>query len=129
MAGFITQAGRNVLSLAVEAARVSRIFRAVFPNLWETAGVSLGIGSQPVRLIGGQGDERNTATEHTVGRETMQLRHIRPGSVDWYDALNKGKDEEAQLSPDQVKKLHSIFAPERLPAKKAPVKEPAPKKN
>jgi hypothetical protein len=59
----------------------------------------------------------------------MQLRHIRPGSVDWNDALNQGKDEEAQLSPDQVKKLRSVFAPERLPPKSAPVKEPAPQGN
>ncbi len=48
----------------------------------------------------------------------MQLRHIRPGSVDWNDALNTGKDEEeTRLSPDQVKKLRSILAPERLPPK------------
>ncbi len=59
----------------------------------------------------------------------MQLRHIRPGSVDWNDALNQGKDEEAQLSPDQVKKLRSVFAPERLPSNSATVKEPAPKGN
>jgi hypothetical protein len=61
----------------------------------------------------------------------MQLRHIRPGSVDWNDALNKGKEEEeeARLSPEQVKKLHAILAPERLPAKAAPEKEIAPRDN
>lgn len=59
----------------------------------------------------------------------MQLRHIRPGSVDWNDALNEGKDEEARLSPDQIKKLRSIFAPERLPTKDETEKEPAPRDN
>jgi hypothetical protein len=61
------------------------------------------------------------AVEQAVGRETMQLRHIRPGSVDWNDALNEGKeDEEARLSPDQVQKLRSLLAPERLPEKTEP---------
>lgn len=59
----------------------------------------------------------------------MQLRHIRPGSVDWNDALNEGKDEEARLSPDQIKKLRSIFAPERLPPKDATEKETVPQNN
>jgi hypothetical protein len=58
----------------------------------------------------------------------MQLRHIRPGSVDWNDALNEGKDEEtARLSPDEEKKLPSILAREPAPAKSPPVKEPAPR--
>jgi hypothetical protein len=59
----------------------------------------------------------------------MQLRHIRPGSVDWNDALNEGKDDEARLSPDQIKKLRSILAPERLPPKNATEKETAPRDN
>jgi hypothetical protein len=59
----------------------------------------------------------------------MQLRHIRPGSVDWNDALNQGKEEEsARLSPDEIKRLRSILAPERLPVKQ-PEKEPAPRDN
>lgn len=59
----------------------------------------------------------------------MQLRHIRPGSVDWNDALNLGKEEEAaRLSPEEIKRLRSILAPERLPVKH-PEKEPVPRDN
>ena len=40
----------------------------------------------------------------------MHIRHIRPRSVDWYDALTK--DEEggsAPLSPEQINRLRALL--------------------
>ncbi|MGA7741559.1 MAG: hypothetical protein ABSF35_05365 [Polyangia bacterium] len=46
----------------------------------------------------------------------MQLRHIRPGSVDWNDATNEGGEANlARLSPEEVKKLRAVMAVEGLP--------------
>jgi len=59
----------------------------------------------------------------------MQLRHIRPGSVDWYDVFNERDEDDAKLSPDQVKKLRVLFAPERLYKKGEPLREPTPRDN
>jgi hypothetical protein len=61
----------------------------------------------------------------------MQLRHIRPGSVDWNDALNEGREEDlARLSPEEVKRLRALFATKRLPrGLETPPKEPAPQEN
>ena len=61
----------------------------------------------------------------------MQLRHIRPGSVDWNDAINKGVEEElVRMSPEEIKKLHSVSATQRLVKGPAvPIKEPAPRDN
>ena len=43
----------------------------------------------------------------------MQLRHIRPGSVDWNDAINDGREANlARLSPEEVKKLRAALAVE-----------------
>jgi len=43
----------------------------------------------------------------------MQLRHIRPGSVDWNDATNEGREANlARLSPEEVKKLRAVMAVE-----------------
>jgi hypothetical protein len=45
----------------------------------------------------------------------MQLRHIRPGSVDWNDATNEGREANlARLSPEEVKKLRAVTAVEGL---------------
>ena len=43
----------------------------------------------------------------------MQLRHIRPGTVDWNDATNEGREANlARLSPEEVKKLRAVLAAE-----------------
>ena len=45
----------------------------------------------------------------------MQLRHIRPGTVDWNDAINEGRDANlARLSPEEVLKLRAVLAAEGL---------------
>jgi hypothetical protein len=61
----------------------------------------------------------------------MQLRHIRPGSVDWYDALLE-EEEGERLSPDQAMRLRTLLAveeaevvafgkaPPRFPVNEAP---------
>jgi hypothetical protein len=50
----------------------------------------------------------------------MQLRHIRPGSVDWNDATNEGRDANlARLSPEEVLKLRAVLAVEGEPEKEA----------
>jgi hypothetical protein len=78
-----------------------------------------------------QPDFEATEDEDKVGREKMQLRHIRPGSVDWNDAINKGLEEElVRMSPEEVKKLHAVSATKRLV--KGPVstlKDPEPQNN
>ena len=46
----------------------------------------------------------------------MQLRHIRPGTVDWNDATNEGREANlARLSPEEVKKLRAVLAAEGSP--------------
>lgn len=43
----------------------------------------------------------------------MQLRHIRPGTVDWNDATNEGREANlARLSPEEVNKLRAVMAVE-----------------
>jgi len=43
----------------------------------------------------------------------MQLRHIRPGSVDWNDAINEGREADlSRLSPEEVNKLRAVLAAE-----------------
>jgi hypothetical protein len=46
----------------------------------------------------------------------MHLRHIRPRSIEWYDALledeNRGFD---RLSPEEMTKLRSLQAAEQAP--------------
>jgi hypothetical protein len=50
----------------------------------------------------------------------MQLRHIRPGTVDWNDAINEGRDANlARLSPEEVLKLRAVLAAEGEPEKEA----------
>ena len=50
----------------------------------------------------------------------MQLRHIRPGSVDWNDAINEGRDANlARLSPEEVLKLRAVLAVEGETEKEA----------
>ena len=50
----------------------------------------------------------------------MQLRHIRPGTVDWNDAINEGRDANlARLSPEEVLKLRAVLAGEGEPEKEA----------
>jgi hypothetical protein len=50
----------------------------------------------------------------------MQLRHIRPGTVDWNDAINEGRDANlARLSPEEVLKLRAVLAVEGEPEKEA----------
>ena len=45
----------------------------------------------------------------------MQLRHIRPRSVDWYDATLEEEDRRAfQLSPEEKVKLRRIGESEPL---------------
>jgi hypothetical protein len=45
----------------------------------------------------------------------MQLRHIRPRSVDWYDATLEAEDRRAfQLSPEEKVKLRRIGESEPL---------------
>jgi hypothetical protein len=46
----------------------------------------------------------------------MQLRHIRPGSAEWKDAIDEGREADlARLSPEEVKKLRAVMAAEGLP--------------
>jgi hypothetical protein len=46
----------------------------------------------------------------------MQLRHIRPGSAEWNDAVNEGREANlARLSPEEVKKLRAVMAVEGAP--------------
>jgi hypothetical protein len=46
----------------------------------------------------------------------MQLRHIRPGSAEWNDAVNEGREANlARLSPEEVKKLRAVMAVEGSP--------------
>jgi len=62
----------------------------------------------------------------------MQLRHIRPGTVDWNDAVSDGGAEDlARLSPEEVKKLRAMFAMEGLPKEEVEkrLKEPPPQDN
>ncbi len=50
----------------------------------------------------------------------MQLRHIRPGSVDWEDALvEDDAGGYARLSPEEKLKLQAITAIERGDANQA----------
>ena len=50
----------------------------------------------------------------------MHLRHIRPRSVDWYDATFEDDDRVfSQLSPEEKTKLRRIGEPE--PAHLAPL--------
>jgi hypothetical protein len=43
----------------------------------------------------------------------MQLRHIRPGSAEWNDAVDGGREADlARLSPEEVKKLRAVLAAE-----------------
>jgi hypothetical protein len=43
----------------------------------------------------------------------MQLRHIRPGSAEWKDAIDEGREADlARLSPEEVKKLRAVMAAE-----------------
>ena len=45
----------------------------------------------------------------------MQLRHIRPGSAEWNDAINEGREADlARLSPEEVKRLRAILEAEGL---------------
>jgi hypothetical protein len=40
---------------------------------------------------------------------TMQLRHIRPGSVDWQDAKVEDRDQDtARLSPEETIRLRRL---------------------
>ena len=53
----------------------------------------------------------------------MQLRHVRPGTVDWNDAINEGRDANlARLSPEEVKKLRAVMASEGLSEEEARVR-------
>jgi hypothetical protein len=44
----------------------------------------------------------------------MQLRHIRPRSVEWYDALMEEERAIDRLEPEEALKLRSLFALDRL---------------
>ena len=53
----------------------------------------------------------------------MQLRHIRPGTVDWNDATNEGREANlARLSPEEVKKLRAVMETEGLSEEEARVR-------
>ena len=54
----------------------------------------------------------------------MHLRHIRPRSVDWYDATFDDGDRQFQLSPEQKVKLRHMGEAE--PLELAPVIHGAP---
>jgi hypothetical protein len=57
------------------------------------------------------------------GGRPMQLRHIRPGTVDWNDATNEGGEANlARLSPEEVKKLRAVMATEGLSEEEARVR-------
>jgi len=46
----------------------------------------------------------------------MHLRHIRPRSVDWYDATLEDEDRGFyRLSPEEKTKLRRLGEPEALP--------------
>jgi hypothetical protein len=42
----------------------------------------------------------------------MHLRHIRPGSVDWYDATFEDEEAKFELSPEEKAKLRHMGEPE-----------------
>ena len=53
----------------------------------------------------------------------MQLRHIRPGTVDCNDATNEGREANlARLSPEEVKKLRAGMASEGVSEEEARVR-------
>jgi hypothetical protein len=46
----------------------------------------------------------------------MHLRHIRPRSIEWYDALLENEDRGFdRLSPEEMTKLRSLQAAEQAP--------------
>jgi hypothetical protein len=50
----------------------------------------------------------------------MQLRHIRPGTVDWNDAINEGREANtARLNPEEVKRLRALLEAEGLAREEA----------
>jgi hypothetical protein len=78
-------------------------------------------------LRGRGGDIKETPPTIEPGRETMQLRHIRPGSADWNDAINEGREADlARLSPEEVKRLRALLEAEGLAKEEA---ETAPRQN
>ena len=54
----------------------------------------------------------------------MQLRHIQPRSVDWYDATLEKEERRFELSPEEKAKLQRMGEPE--PTQLAPVIHGAP---
>jgi hypothetical protein len=48
-----------------------------------------------------------------VGRGIMTLRHIRPGTPDWHDAVEEGLKGSERLTPEEMYKLRQILAMEQ----------------
>ena len=45
----------------------------------------------------------------------MQLRHIRPGSLEWQDALTQEADKGTErLTPEEITRLRTLFEERQL---------------
>jgi hypothetical protein len=55
----------------------------------------------------------------------MQLRHIRPRSVEWYDAIEQERAQRSTpldtLSPEETLRLRTLVALEASAAERAPL--------
>ena len=56
----------------------------------------------------------------------MQLRHIRPGSLEWQDAQTDEKDQPAErLTPEEISRLRVLSESGQKPAPKLEAPAPA----
>jgi hypothetical protein len=69
------------------------------------------MGSHSGRFFRNERDEAGLEVSSVLKRQedTMQLRHIRPGSLDWQDAIAGDIDKEFErLTPEEIDHLRKL---------------------
>jgi hypothetical protein len=84
-----------------------------------------GVGKNPPRVLSLKEGARQQVSPIPQRQEvTMQLRHIRPGSLEWQDAKTEEVDQSVErLTPEEISHLRALSEQQRSVSKE---EEPAP---